>query len=272
MKYLLRYLFAVFLTLWVGICHADVKVQWEPSSDGKTLRFTVLSATPNPFPAEFTLKCGLFSTCYVDAHVGLLTEVYRSPNIASSPGTQKASTLIAAWAARSPVGFIGNWGELVEKNGGQPPCIIFNLMGGVSGSGSFGSTCNGSVNPPEPPKPPVSCYMIGDIYLRHGSLADSEVTGNRAESTAYVYCTGAAKVKVRALAAVGSDSYTVNLRADGSLKSMLSVNGVVGNSGVTLNVPGAGGNTVTFSSLLIAAGIPAPGDFSGSAVAVVDIL
>ncbi|PNU37664.1 hypothetical protein C2M04_23445 [Serratia marcescens] len=114
--------------------------------------------------------------------------------------------------------------------------------------------------------------MIGDIYLRHGSLADSEVMGNRAESTAYVYCTGAAKVKVRALAAVGSDSYTVNLRSDGSLKSMLSVNGIVGNSGVTLNVPGGGGNTVTFSSLLIAAGIPAPGDFSGSAVAVVDIL
>ncbi|RJK69043.1 hypothetical protein CMV60_02140 [Serratia marcescens] len=114
--------------------------------------------------------------------------------------------------------------------------------------------------------------MSGNIDLRHGMLADSEVTGNRAESTAYVYCSGAAKVKVRALSSVGSDSYTVNLRADGSLKSMLSVNGVVGNAGVTLDVPGGGWKGVSFSSLLIAAGTPVPGNFSGSAVAVVDVI
>lgn len=152
-------------------------------------------------------------------------------------------------------------------------CYMVAILKGNSDVGYYlGSTCDGGINPPEPPKPQVSCSMSSNIYLRHGTLADNEVTGNRAESTTYVYCTGAAKVKVRALAAVGSDSYTVNLRADGSLKSVLGVNGFVGNSGVMLDVPSSGGKAVTFSSFLIAAGTPAPGDFSGSAVAVVDIL
>ncbi|MEW6999917.1 hypothetical protein M5585_00960 [Serratia ureilytica] len=48
-------------------------------------------------------------------------------------------------------------------------------------------------------------------------------------------------MKVRALSSVGSDSYMVNLRADGSLKSLLSVNGTAGNGGITLEVPGTRG-------------------------------
>ncbi|HEB0103788.1 TPA: hypothetical protein RYX73_004612 [Serratia marcescens] len=75
---------------------------------------------------------------------------------------------------------------------------------------------------------------------------------------------------MRALAAIGSDSDTVNLRADGSLKSMLSVNGVAGNGGVTLDVSGSGGKPVTFASIL--RGAPTQGSFSGTAVAVIDIL
>lgn len=77
---------------------------------------------------------------------------------------------------------------------------------------------------------------------------------------------------MRALSSVGTNNVMVNLRADGSLRSMLAVNGFAGNGGVTLDVSAASAQPVTFSSLLISSGTPAPGDFSGSAVAVVDII
>ncbi|HGM5574392.1 TPA: hypothetical protein ACKP8B_002527 [Serratia marcescens] len=139
--------------------------------------------------------------------------------------------------------------------------------------GTLASTCAGTVNPPpEPPTPPASCYLSGNIYLQHGPVVDGEVNSSKANAVVRIYCTKATRVKVRALSSVGSDSAMVNLRADGSLKSMLTVEGYVGNGGVQLDVPGSGGRDVTFSSQLLAGGVPAPGDFSGSAVAVVDIL
>lgn len=275
MQFINQFFKGVVLIIWAGCCYADVQVTWEPSNDGSVMKFRVISANSNPFPADFSLGCGLFSKCFVNVHVGYFNTIYTSPDIPSSPGNQKASTLIARWATTSPVVVISNWGKLVEMNGGVAPCVVFNLSGAVSGGngfGSFGSSCDGTVNPPEPPKPPVSCYLNGNVYLQHGALAETDVSGNRAETVAYVVCTGAAKVKVRALSSVGSDSYLVSLRADGSLKSMLAVNGFAGNGGVMLDVSGASAQPVTFSSLLIPSGAPAPGDFSGSAVAVVDIM
>jgi hypothetical protein len=114
--------------------------------------------------------------------------------------------------------------------------------------------------------------MNGDIYLRHGTMNDSEVSGNKVEVAARIVCTSAATVKVRALTNVGSNSATVNLSADGSLQSMLNVNGVIGNGGVVVDVPEFGGKEVMFSSVLIARGLPPSGSFTGSAVAVLDII
>ncbi len=183
-------------------------------------------------------------------------------------GMQTTSTVLDAWLRLKPRGFIPEWGA--HSN----PCLVFDLEGGAGGiKGTFASSCVGTVNPPpEPPTPPASCYLSGNIYLQHGPVVDGEVNSSKANAVVRIYCTKATRVKVRALSSVGSDSAMVNLRADGSLKSMLTVEGYVGNGGVQLDVPGSGGRDVTFSSQLLAGGVPAPGDFSGSAVAVVDIL
>jgi len=271
----------VIFCLLVFFCQqsvADVNVNWKLESGGTLLRFTILSADFAGAPKESTVDCGgLFDAkCQITMYPG----GWGDPAYTFAlPDKKKKlnSELVASWNRLLPDnGVIVNWDQWVKNNGGKAPCIIFyvgtkeNPLAG----GWFADSCTGTVTEPpvEPPPQPVSCYLNGNIYLQHGALADSDVASNRAETVAYVICTGAAKVKVRALSSVGSDSYLVNLRADGSLKSMLAVNGFAGNGGVMLNVSGASAQPVTFSSLLIPSGAPAPGDFSGSAVAVVDIM
>ncbi|HID9396042.1 TPA: hypothetical protein ACXIY6_004350 [Serratia marcescens] len=269
----------LFLCLLVFFCYpsyAGVNVDWSLESGGALLRFTIFSADFSGAPRDWDLDCGGILSrpkCKITMSPGGFADPVYSFDLPQK-NKQKASALVAYWASNLPkTGAIVDWDKWVKLNGGKSPCIVFYV--GTNNTGWFANSCSGSVTEPpviEPPVSPVSCYMNGDIYLRHGSLADSEASGHRAEGVAYIYCSGAAKVKVRALSAVGSDSYTVNLRADGSLKSILSVNGSVGSGGVTLEVPGGGAKDVTFTSILIAGGIPAPGDFSGSAVAVVDII
>jgi hypothetical protein len=274
MRLLTRLLSVVIFVGWAGYSYAyDVEINWQPSSDGRTMNFKVLSVN-SKIPDSYTMNCGLFASCFVTMRGGSLssgaTFTINYPKMSAFRGTQSVKKMGNAWGATSPSGYIANWGEIVEKAG--KVCIEFWV---ISPSGYFASTCDGNATPPpmpKPPEPPVSCYVGQGIYLQHGSLADSEVLGNRANATAYVYCTGNAKVRVRALASVGSDNYMVNLRADGSLKSLLTVNNVVGNGGVVLDVPGGSTKEVMFSSSLVTSGTPAPGGFSGSAVAVVDIL
>jgi hypothetical protein len=268
MRFLMRLLSVFIFFGWVGYSDAyEIDVDWQ--LDGSMLRFQIVDVN-SQLPDSATVDCGLFATCFVSVRIGF-SMVYKFPNIPSMRGKQSINKLAKVWASSSPRGSINNWTKLVEKNGGQAPCLVFDMNGY-----SFAATCDGNVTPPPVPKPPepqISCYLSGNIYLQHGSLADSEVAANKANTTARVYCTGAAKVKVRALSSIGSDSYMVNLRSDGSLQSLLTVNGVVGNgNGVLLDVPGLSGKDVVFSSMLITSGTPAPGDFSGSAVAVVDIL
>lgn len=267
-----------FLLFFCRHSVAGVDVDWKLESGGALLRFTVLSADFSGAPRDWEMDCGGIvqrPQCRISMIPGGWGDPAYSFDLPHK-GKQTASSLVKAWNSSLPASStIINWDQWVKNNGGKAPCIIF-YVGTLSGTGTgwFADSCTGSVTEPpvEPPPQPVSCYLNGNIYLQHGALADSDVAGNRAETVAYVICTRAAKVKVRALSSVGSDSYLVNLRADGSLKSMLAVNGFAGNGGVTLDVSGASAQPVTFSSLLILSGAPAPGDFSGSAVAVVDII
>lgn len=268
MRYLMRLLSAFIFVGWAGYSYAyEMEVQWQ--SDGTGMRFTVLSVNS---PSTGTVDCGLFAACFVNVRIGF-GSVYRFPKIPSQRGKQKISQLAKVWASSSPTGYISNWHAIVDKNGGVAPCVVFDMQG-TNGGGTFAATCDGNVTPPpttpKPPEPQISCYLSGNIYLQHGSLADSAAQAHRADTTARIYCTGPAKVKVSALSSVGSGNYMVNLRADGSLRSILTVNGVAGNT--SLDVPGMAGRDVVFSSTLVTSGTPTPGDFSGSAVAVVDII
>ncbi|MFO6502157.1 hypothetical protein ACLD9R_16855 [Serratia marcescens] len=275
MRFLMR-LLPVFIFLgWSGYSYSyDVEIDWQLSSDGYEMRYTILSVNSRLTDVS-KVNCGLLASCYVFMRGDNVAYSRSFPKMSSFRGMHTVKSVADAWGRTSPSGVITNWSKLVEKANGRP-CFAFDMRGSTGG-GSFGDTCGGSATPPpvtpKPPEPQVSCYLSGNIYLQHGSLADSEVAANKANTTARVYCTGAAKVKVRALSSIGSDSYMVNLRSDGSLQSLLTVNGVVGNgNGVLLDVPGLSGKDVVFSSMLITSGTPAPGDFSGSAVAVVDIL
>lgn len=272
MRFLMQLLPVFIFWGWSGYSYSyDVEINWQLSSDGYQMNYTILSVNSRLLPTD-QMNCGLFASCYVHMRGDNIAYSKDFPKM-SYRGMQKIKAMVDAWGRTSPSGVIINWTKLVEKVNG-PPCFAFDMRGGVTGGGSFAETCGGSATPPpttpKPPEPQISCYMSGNIYLQHGSLADSAVQAHQADTTARIYCTGAARVKVSAMSSIGSGSYMVNLRADGSLKSILTVNGVAGNT--SLDVPGMAGRDVVFSSTLLTSGIPAPGDFSGSAVAVVDII
>ncbi|HEJ0329695.1 hypothetical protein QTO19_18220 [Serratia marcescens] len=268
MKY--RVVITVLLLLCIFIpAHAakiNMLIDWRANTNSNRMDFTIRQAYSLD---QDRYSCSILVPCYIG--------MTYSHDI-GYPWKYKLST----YGRPTIDELIVNFSKYLPVSGSMPlynqadACYMVAILFGSSGQAVYlGSTCDGAINPPEPPEPPeppVSCYLNGNIYLQHGALADSDVAGNRAETVAYVICTRAAKVKVRALSSVGSDSYLVNLRADGSLKSMLAVNGFAGNGGVTLDVSGTSAQPVTFSSLLISSGTPAPGDFSGSAVAVVDII
>ncbi|HAT4913341.1 TPA: hypothetical protein I9742_002940 [Serratia marcescens] len=249
---------------------AMVNIDWKLDSTGKIMNYKVLSAD-YPEGDNTSYDCGgwIFKpkckvVLYLDA--GWPIDTYWLP----LKGKQSSRNLVASWAL--PVsGTINDWDKWVQT--GLPPCIFIQLANDLNAA-SFANSCSGGVTVPpvKPPQPQVSCSISGAIYLQHGSLTDSEVHGHRTNSTARVYCTGVAKVKVSALSGIGTDSALVKLRADGSLQSILSVNGFMGSSGAFLDVPGPSGKDVEFSSTLFTAGKLAAGDFSGSAVAVIDIL
>lgn len=157
-------------------------------------------------------------------------------------------------------------------------CIRLTLAseGGGVGNGSgmraIGSSCDGTMNPPptEPPLPPLSCTINGDINLAHGVLNQDSLNGNTKSVYVQVSCNRDANVKITARANNGGD--VVTLRSDGSLKSKLQVNSIAGATGATLRVPGGNGTSVMFSSTLMSTGNVVAGNFSGSAVAVVTII
>ncbi|MEL5298622.1 hypothetical protein PTR52_14970 [Serratia nevei] len=133
-----------------------------------------------------------------------------------------------------------------------------------------GSTCNGALTPPPPPAPsPVSCD-ISPISLRHPPLAPEDINNNRVSANMLLTCTRQATVRIKAMAGDGSN--LLKLRADGSLKSTLSVNGAAGNSGTLVTVPGPSGIGVMFTSTLIASGKVEAGNFSASGVAQISVL
>lgn len=156
-------------------------------------------------------------------------------------------------------------------------CLAFQSSAYTQAVGSMASLCQDYgittpviPDPGTPPPPPLSCAITGEITLAHGILDSDSINSQTKNVNVLVSCTRAATVRITAKANSGGD--IVTLRADGSLKSQLKVNGINGATGTTVAVPGSAGSNVQFSSTLISNGEVAGGNFSGSAVALVTII
>ncbi|CAI0928244.1 MrpH family fimbial adhesin [Serratia entomophila] len=249
-------------------------MEWELI--GRDLHFTITSAEDHR-EAKGS-DCGfplIGKQCYVQIRAAGRVQYSDYVNLR---GMQSGRDIVSAWRNEflPRRGVITDWLSSWER--GYPYyCIFLSYQARpISGSASadFADTCNGTIiNPPtvEPPKPPLTCSLDGDIYLRHGTLDANGVNSHVATSTARVSCNRAATVNIKAVAFQGGGS-TVRLSANGSLMSRLEVNNNDGVIGGTFNVPGISGNNVIFKSTLITSGDVAAGNFNGSAVAILSIL
>lgn len=219
------------------------------------------------------MNCGLIGgKCFVQ--LGLSTSPFQDvqwKDYVSLRGNQTFGAVAEAWNNKymPKSGVIINW---LSLNAIKPRCINLYISSDIAGSAYLGNSCNGTMTPPpvSPPTPPLSCDIDGTVNLAHGILNNNVLDGNTKAMYSRVHCTRSATVKITVISNLGGD--IVKLRTDGSLLSQLKVNGVNGVSGVTVPVPGPGGVNVQFSSTLITSGDVSPGDFSGSAVALVSIL
>ncbi|RKT89776.1 hypothetical protein BJ925_0031 [Rahnella aquatilis] len=263
-------LILVLLLACNSIAQAAVTVEWE--LQGEDLHYVITSADYPP-GGNKSMSCGLLGgSCFVQ--LGLSTSPFQDvqwKDYVSLRGSQTFGAVANAWSNQyiPRTGLILNW---VSLNAIKQRCINLYISSDISGSAYLGNTCNGTMNPPpvDPPSPPLSCDIDGTINLVHGILNSNAIDGNSKAMSSRVYCTGPATVRITALANQGGD--VVKLRSDGSLSSQLKVNGINGSNGVIMYVPGTGGVNVQFSSTLIANGNISPGDFTGSALALVTIL
>ncbi|WP_447879500.1 MrpH family fimbial adhesin [Serratia fonticola] len=253
-----------------SFAQATVTTEWE--LQGEDLHYVITSAN-YPSGGNKNMSCGfLGGSCFVQ--LGLSTVPFQDvewKDYVSLRGSQTFGAVADAWSDKyiPRRGVILNW---VSLNAIKPRCINLYISSDISGSAYLGNTCNGTMNPPPvvPPTPPLSCYIDGAINIVHGILNDNALDGSTKIISSRVYCTGPAMVKITALSSQGGD--VVKLRPDGSLSSQLKVNGINGYNGATIFVPGTGGVSLQFSSTLIANGNVSPGDFTGSALAVVTII
>lgn len=253
-----------------SVSEAAVTVEWE--LQGEDLHYVITSADYRS-GGNKNMSCGLLGgSCFVQ--LGLSTSPFQDvqwKDYVSLRGSQTFGAVANAWSNQyiPRAGLILNW---VSLNAIKPRCLNLYISSDISGSAYLGNTCNGTMNPPpvDPPSPPLSCDIKGSINLPHGILNSNAIDGSSKAMSSLVYCTGPATVRITALANQGGD--IVKLRSDGSLSSQLKVNGINGSDGVIIYVPGTAGVNVQFSSTLILNGNVSPGDFTGSALALVTIL
>jgi hypothetical protein len=121
------------------------------------------------------------------------------------------------------------------------------------------------------PSAPVTCTIsTPGIILAHGDLAPTNANGSQTDGFATLQCTGNATVNVRAIDSPGNPTSTVPVRADSSIMSHLTVDGVDGATGVSKYVTANQPVTYTLKSTL-ATSQPSAGALLGNALLVVDV-
>jgi len=253
-----------FLTISAKVC-SSTNVEWGFNNDGSELSYVITSIQVSSL--DDVLFCGNSgSYCSMEMQCGRTT-VYRE-EIMYTWGQRymRLSKILDNYTRyhlpKSGViktcvdSFLGI--HLIVLDSNSPRKYVF-----------VASTKDGSMNPPPPVLPPVSCSIGGDINLAHGVLNQDNVNGNTKSVYAQVSCNREATVKITARANNGGD--VVTLRSDGSLKSKLQVNNIAGATGTTVQVPGGNGVSVLFSSTLSSNSNVSAGNFAATAIALLEI-
>ncbi|MNP46035.1 hypothetical protein D3C76_1400060 [compost metagenome] len=108
-------------------------------------------------------------------------------------------------------------------------------------------------------KPTMQCEIKGNTNINHGNVSDAAIDGNEAATTLQLTCTGESSV-------IAKLSSAVNLRADRSLYSKLTVGGKSAQGGVEVFMEKDLPRPVVVKSTLFSSGTVEPGAFSGSTV------
>jgi len=254
----------ILLLLISNKVFANVDIQW--NLQGDDLHY-VITAASHPDNASKNISCGLLGgSCFVQMGFGSVpwSGVIWKDSV-NLRGNQTPAAVTKAWSnsyiPRS--GVISNWSTNSSK------CLNLYAYSSIAGGSFIGNSCDGSLTPPPPPKPNVTCSIIGPINLNHGPLAQGKANGNYVTQPVNIVCSGKASVLIQAI----SDNNTniVNLDSSGSLSSSLTVNNINGKVGATVSVPGPTGIYVNITSTINSSGDEKLGVFSGSGLAILTI-
>lgn len=233
------------------------------------------SGTRYYFLAEWTSNQGGVSVC--DTSDLTLTRCSIAISLLKSPGLPYIIATGPSWSV--PVSRNGKtMGELLKdlNNAGfQAPyqgsilvpngvpvdrkvCISYmHTRTGPTIGGGFGPMGSCVVAQPRPPR----CEVQGDLNIDHKMLSEDQLQGAMASTQLSLLCQQTSNIIV----SIGRpDPLGVSLRSDGSLYSILTVNGKNAENGIVIPVSKNQTTPFTVSSMLNAIGRVTPGPFNGS--------
>lgn len=116
--------------------------------------------------------------------------------------------------------------------------------------------------------PALQCDITGNTSINHRDVFDDAINGNEATTRLQLTCTG---ISQAVATAAKEDALGVKLRSDGSLYSVLTINGQPAAAGVKIKVGESLPANINLKSTLSQKKAVAPGEFSGSTVLTISL-
>ncbi len=140
--------------------------------------------------------------------------------------------------------------------------LVYQFSSSVYYNAFPGQSCIG----PTPPN--NECNIdAGAVTLDHGQLSTDEVNGHKKKESVRLSCTYPANADISVVSNNASEK--IELKADGSLFSTVTIDGVPGITGKKINIP-TGGVAIDLESTLHTTGNVEEGPFSGNAILIIN--
>ncbi len=296
------------LFVFIFICKANAGMVWETTNapivnglintgnysgagaTGRLVGIDVNDQTQNPcFKRTCIVNIGVFTNFnkFPAPYVGTALSTQWQTDL--YPEMWNASTMGALYKAitskkvLNPIG-VGhnvygypNWGYYCDPDNSPSLCIIKNkweayskvcyalvyqFTGSVYYNAFPGQSCIG----PTPPN--NECNIdAGAVTLDHGQLSTDEVNGHKKKESVRLSCTYPANANISVVSNNASEK--IELKADGSLFSTVTIDGIPGITGKKINIP-TGGVAIELESTLHTAGNVEEGPFSGNAILIIN--